>query len=236
MISLVGGLRRRQRISFKAAAGGSSGPAFRSISSSESVTTTLTVSMPAGVASGDVLVMQVAQHVDQKIGGFVSTPSGWTARQTSSGSGNNEFQTNVFTKTAGSSESSVVFSGMAGNLISTATVVAVSGATAVDVAGAMNFNITPPNFVAASVTTTTSNGLLIGMWVRPGAGGHGLNFTMPESMTTRSNFRSSASGNNIDICTAFATQTLTASGATGTRTATFTGNSYLPTATLLAVK
>lgn len=234
MISLVGGLRRRQRISFLAAPA-ASGPAFRSVSTSESISTTLTVTMPTGVASGDVLVMQVAQYVDQKIGGFVSTPSGWTARQTSAGSGNNEFRVQVFTKTAGSSESSVVFSSLTGNYIATATVLAVSSASAVDVAGAMNFNVSPPNYVAASVTTTTSNGLLIGMWTRPSVGGSGNTFTIPASMTARHNAVSSA-GNSIHIHTAFATETLTASGATGTRTATFSGSSYFPTATLLAVK
>lgn len=212
------------------------GPAFRSVSTSESISTTLTVTMPAGVASGDVLVMQVAQYVDQKIGGFVSTPSGWTARQTSAGSGNNEFRVSVYTKTAGASESSVVFSGLAGNYVTTATILAVSGATAVDVAGAMNYSVTPPNYVAPSVTTTTSNGLLIGMWTRPHSSGSGTSFTVPASMTQRSSIRSSTAGYGIDISTAFATETLTASGATGTRTATFSGNSYLPTATLLAVK
>jgi hypothetical protein len=210
-----------------------SGPAFRSVSTSESISTTLTVTMPTGVASGDVLVMQVAQYVDQKIGGFVSTPSGWTARQTSAGSGNNEFRVQVFTKTAGSSESSVVFSSLSGNYIATATILAVSGASAVDVAGAINFNVTPPNYVAASVTTTTSNGLLIGMWNRPAISG--TSFTVPASMIERSNVKSSAA-NSIYIYTAFATETLTASGATGTRTATFSGSSYFPTATLLAVK
>lgn len=235
MISLVGGLRRRQRISFKAAPGGASGPAFRSIATSDSITTSLTATMPAGVASGDVLVMQVAQYVDQKVGGFVSTPAGWTARQTTAGSGDNEVQVSVFTKTAGASEPSVVFTGLTGNYVSTATVLAVSGATAVDVAGAMNYN-TPPNYVAPSVTTTTSNGLLIGMWSRTQTSSSGGTFTVPASMVERSNAQTVSAGNGLHLHTAFATETLTASGATGTRTATFPGSAYVKTATLLAVK
>jgi hypothetical protein len=228
MISLAGGLRRRQRISFLAAPA-ASGPAFRSISTSESVSTTLTVTMPASVASGDVLVMQVAQYVDQKIGGFVSTPSGWTARQL--GTLDNEFRAAVFTKVAGASESSVVFTGLSGNYISTATVLAVSGASAVDVAGTMSIT----NFVAPSITTTTTNGLLVGMFARTHTSSSGQSFTVPASMIERSNAESS-SGNNVHIHTAFATETLSASGATGTRTATFPGSAYLKSATLLAVK
>jgi hypothetical protein len=235
MISLVGGLRRRQRISFKAAAA-ASGPAFRSIATSDSITTSLTATMPAGVASGDVLVMQVAQYVDQKIGGFVSTPAGWTARQTSAPSGNSEVQVSVFTKTAGASESSVVFTGLTGNYVSTATVLAVSGAASVDVAGAMNYNVSPPNYVAPSVTTTTSNGLLIGMWSRTQSSSSGGAFTVPASMVERSNAVTVSAGFGLHIHTAFGTETLTASGATGTRTATFSGSAYLKTATLLAVK
>jgi hypothetical protein len=227
MISLVGGLRRRQRISFKAAAA-ASGPAFRSVSTSESITTTLTVAMPAGVASGDVLVMQVAQYVDQKVGGFVTDPVGWTARQFITI--DNAVRVKVYTKTAGAAESSVVFSGLAGNYVSTATVLAVSGAASVDVSGTMQ----PYGFVAPSVTTTTANGLLIGMWSRTASTGSGQDFGLPGSMTERSNEQSATSGYHIH--TAFATETLTASGATGTRTATFAGSAYVQTATLLAVK
>jgi len=232
MISLVGGLRRRQRISYKPPAGGASGPAFRSISTSQSTTMTMTVAMPAGVASGDVLVMQVAQYVDQKFGGFVNTPAGWTERQLLTI--DNEFRTIVFTKVAGASETSVVFTGLVGNYISSATIMAVSDATAVDVAGTM----AAYGYVAPSVTTTTSNGLLIGMFTRIDGTSSTDSFTVPASMTQRSNNRSNQGGVGLRIWSAFATETLTASGATGTRTATFPPSDTAPfkSATLLAVK
>jgi hypothetical protein len=231
MISLVGGLRRRQRISFLAAPA-ASGPAFRSISTSQSTTMTMTVTMPAGVASGDVLVMQVAQYVDQKFGGFVSTPSGWTARQVQTI--DNETRAAVFTKVAGAAETSVVFTGLVGNYIASATIMAVSDATAVDVAGTMQTY----SYVAPSVTTTTSNGLLIGMFTRIDGTSVTDSFTVPASMTQRSNNRSNQGGVGLRIWSAFATETLTASGATGTRTATFPPSDTAPfkSATLLAVK
>jgi hypothetical protein len=213
-----------------------SGPAFRSISTSQSTSMTLTVAMPAGVASGDVLVMQVAQYVDPKFGGFVSTPAGWTARQTSAFSGNNEGRTSVFTKVAGASETSVVFTGLVGNYVSTATVLAVSNATAVDVAGSMDYVQTFPNYVASSVTTIASNDLLIGMWSRIQGDASTNSFTVPASMTQRSNNKSASGGVGLNCWTAFATQALAASGATGTRTATFPDSAFWMTATLLAVK
>ena len=208
------------------------GPAFRSISTSNSDTTSLTVTMPAGVSSGDILVMQVAQFRDPKSGSYVTTPAGWTARQNSSDNGSSEFRVFVFTKTAGASESSVVFSPINNNFMITATVLAVSGATSVDVAGVMEYSGT---YVAPSVTTTTSNTLLIGMWARSYFDSVALRFTVPGSMAERSN-NGFAGSIGYRWFTAFATETLTASGATGTRTATFPNASGGKYATLLAVK
>jgi len=212
--------------------GGGGGPAFRSISSAGNVVNVVTCSMPTGVTTGDILVAQVCETIDNKAGGFGTAPAGWTARQTSAGDGNNQIRTSIYTKTAGASESAFVWTGAANVYASTVTVMAVSGAASIDVVGVMNNpNDYSGSYVAPSVTATGSSSLLIGMWST--TGGPSPSWTAPASMTRRSNFVH-APLNSWN--TSFATQTLSASGATGTRTATNTataGNKY---ATLLAVK
>ena len=207
--------------------GGGGGPAFRSISSAGNVVNVVTCSMPTGVATGDILVAQVCETIDNKAGGFGTAPAGWTARQTSALDGNSQIRTSVYTKTAGASETAFVWTGAANVYASTVTVMAVSGAASIDVVGTFSNSDT----VAPSVTATGSSSLLIGMWST--TSGPSPSWTAPASMTRRSNFVHAPSNS---WNTSFATQTLSSSGATGTRTATNTataGNKY---ATLLAVK
>jgi hypothetical protein len=102
---------------------------------------------------------------------------------------------------------------------------AVSGATAVDVVGATAEGA--GGFVAPSVTTTTATDLLI---YAAGQAGSDVAVTKPASMTQRANATPPVPHFRMLI----ATETLTASGATGTRTAT--GNSTRNVSLLIAVK
>jgi hypothetical protein len=182
--------------------------------------------MPAGVASGDILVMQVYFHFDAKSGTFATAPSGWTSRGAASNSSGDGYGWFIYTKTAGASESSVTQTGtnwFCGSM----SILAVSGATDVDVVGSVAGGL-----VASSITTTTSPDLLVGLWAagnittsRP--------ITSPASMTSRA---TSTVTNTWAITQQVATETLTATGATGTRTATSTGSINYPWSFLLAVK
>jgi len=91
-------------------------------------------------------------------------------------------------------------------------VMAVSGATAVDVVGSTAQGYTV-GYVAPSVTTTTATDLLI---FAGGQAGSSQAATKPASMTERANTTPTIPHFRMLI----ATETLTASGATGTRTAT----------------
>jgi len=207
MISLVGGLRRRQRISYKPPAGGASGPAFRSISQGQSTTGAFTMAVPTGAASGDQLLMFVQVFGDSK-GYTAGSPSaGWT--QIAFNDTYHPFAPcntfAVYKRTATASESTYSWSGGANWYNGMGFVMAVSGATAVDVVGAM-----PASYVAPSVTTTTATDLLV---YACGQGSSAFAMTKPASMTERVNTTPTIE----HFRTVIATQTLTASGATGTR-------------------
>ena len=228
MISLVGGLRRRQRISFKAAAAGSSGPAFRSISQGQSTTGAFTMAVPTGTASGDQLLMFVEVEADYK-GYFFGSPSaGWT-QIAFNDTFRVEYPSNTFAvykRTATASESTYSWSGGSSWYNGMGFVMAVSGATAVDVVGSTAQGYTV-GYVAPSVTTTTATDLLI---FAGGQAGSSQAATKPASMTERANTTPTIPHFRMLI----ATETLTASGATGTRTAT--GASAYNVSLLIAVK
>lgn len=208
-------------------AASSSGPAFRSVATTTTTTSTMTCAMPTGVASGDVLVMQIVIFYDAKSGTLPSAPVGWAVRG-SDGSGSGDgWYWRVLTKTAGASETSVAQAGtnwFAGSM----SILAVSNASAVDVVGAAGGN----TLVAPSVTTTTANGLLIGSWMTAKIGAP-RPIIAPASMTSRT---TTEVANTWHLTTQVATQTLTASGATGTRTATDSGAANYHECMLLAVK
>ena len=228
MISLVGGLRRRQRISFKPAAGGASAPAFRSISQgSSSSLGGFTMAVPTGTSTGDQLLMFVEVEGDAKGYTFGAPSAGWT-QIAFNDTFRVEYPTNTFAvykRTATASESTYSWSGGANWYSGMGFVMAVSGATDVDVVGATAGGA--GGFIAPSVTTTTSTDLLI---YAAGQAGSGVSVTKPASMTQRANATPPVAHFRMLI----ATETLTASGATDTRTAT--GDSTRNVSLLIAVK
>jgi len=205
----------------------SSGPAFRSASNTTTTSSTMTCAMPAGVASGDILVMQTVIFFDAKSGSAPSTPVGWTVRGSDGSASGDGWQWRVLTKTASAVETSVTLVGtnwFAGSM----SILAVSNAAAVDVVGAAGGN----TLVAPSVTTTTATDLLIGSWMSAKIGSP-RPITAPASMTSQV---TTEVANTWHLTTQVATQTLTASGATGTRTATDHGAANYHECILLAVK
>ena len=206
MISLAGGLRRRQRISFLAPPA-ASGPAFRAASSTTTITGSgsnygFTLAMPTGTVAGDVLIVQVYFLYDSKSGAVGNAPAGWTERGTGD-AGAPHVVWRTYSRVATGSDSFVWSSGVNwfdGILV--AGMISVSGGTAVDVAGTRATNRTAP-----SLTTTTAPTLLVGLW-----NNQGNSVAAPASMTARMNVNM-IGGPSLVI----GTEPLSVSGATGTR-------------------
>jgi len=206
--------------------GGGGGPAFRAASSTTTTSSTMTCAIPTGTAAGDILVLTYWYWYDAKAGSPAAVPTGWTQRAFDYSDSGDAWRYAVYTKTAGASESSITQTGtnwLAGQM----NMIAISGGTAVDVVGTLSNS----GGVASSVTTTTSTDLLVGTWMaiqiataRP--------ITAPASMTSRV---TTSVTNTVAFTSNVATQTLTASGATGTRTATTAGTPTIYSL-LLAVK
>jgi len=196
---------------------GGSGPAFRASSTAASASGSITVSAPTGTSSGDQLILVYRSFYDTKSGAAGSLSStGWTlvtAPTTYAGIG---FA--VYRKTAGASETSYVWNSGSNWTTGNLSVIAVSGASAMDVTGTLSSNLTAP-----SVTTTTTSDVLVYV---------GSESTYapatPSGMTSRVSYANPA---GVKI----ATQTLTASGGTGSRDGTigFPASAY---SILLAVK
>jgi len=206
---------------------GASGPAFRSISQGTSTLGTFTMAVPTGTASGDQLLMFVEVEADYKGYTFGAPSAGWT-QIAFNDTFRVEYPANTFAvykRTATASESTYTWSGGANWYGGLGFVMAVSGATAVDVVGATAEGA--GGFVAPSVTTTTATDLLI---YAAGQAGTDVAVTKPASMTQRANATPTPAYFRMLI----ATETLTASGATGTRTAT--GASDRNVSLLIAVK
>jgi hypothetical protein len=216
-------------------AAAASGPAFRSVATTTTTSSTMTCAMPAGFAAGDILVMQVNIGADAKTGnpGYSGAypPPGWTTRAAFDNFSGDLFVMDVFTKTATGSETSLTWTGGANWNAGTMSIMAISGATAFDVVG------TPSGLVASSVTTTTASDLLVGCWFNWSSSFYGLGtLTKPASMTQRSNLNVFGAPNSVYLNSLMSTETLSASGATGTRTATVGNTLAYQMGVLLAVR
>lgn len=187
----------------------SSGPAFRSISQGQGTVGTWTIPVPTGTASGDQLLMFTQVQYDYK-GYTLGSPGGLWTQIAFNDSFVFFYQSNAFIvhkRTATASESTFTWSGGANHYAGMSFVVAVSGATAVDVVGAF-----PTSRTAPSVTTTTSTDLLL----YAVASADAYSIVGPTGMVQRAN----AAPTPAVFQTSISTETLTATGATGTRTVT----------------
>jgi len=201
-----------------------SGPTFRAASSTTTITNTsgngFTLTAPTGTTVGDVLIVQMFVEIDSKSGVVGTTPAGWTQRGTGDDTQYGFLPWRTFSRVATGTDS-LVWSGGANWTGGTlqAAMIAISGATAVDVAGSVATNATAP-----SVTTTTAPTLLVGSYFAF------VNSTAPPaSMTSR------VTVTRIGASIVMATESLAASGATGTRVSP-TASVQLRYSQLIAVK
>jgi hypothetical protein len=180
---------------------------FRSASGTDTTGSTLTIAAPSGVAQNDVLVAAV--YWDGSGKPSISPPTGWhLVRQDGS---SRDQQVAIYYTVAGAtapanyswtSSKSQALTG----IISDYT--GVNTSNPIDVQGGATGTST--NAAAPSVTTSTSNDLLIGVW---SAWNGNLTLSPPSGMTARFGF-----SNNDPIT--LADKSIGASGSTGTQTET----------------
>lgn len=205
-------------------------PTFRSSSLVESPTTNWTINAPSGTSAGDILVMVVTIYIDFKSGIYGSlASSGWTERASKVlVTGGFDYQRFwVYTKTAGASETSYSWTGGANwggtNCVG---VLSIAGGTGIDVVGSASYGTTAATAIGASITTTASPELLVFA-----SGSIGMSYIAASPMTTRIKNTTSVQGGIFA-----ATQTLSATGATGNRSFTSFGDGYPASSMLLSVK
>lgn len=196
------------------------GPAFRAASSTTTITGGggFTLTSPTGTTVGDVLIVQMWVQYDYKSGSVGTAPAGWTVRGTGDDGNYPYLPWRTFSRVATGTDSFVWTAGTNWEVLD-AAMIGVSGATAVDVAGTRTLTA-----IASSVTTTTSPTLLIGLFsVKESS------VAAPTSMTARSTV--TQTNHSLVI----ATETLSATGATGTRTCP-TASASVRYSQLIAVK
>jgi hypothetical protein len=183
------------------------GPTFRSASSTTTFTgsesLSFTLPIPTGVVAGDLLIVQMYINADFKSFSAGTAPAGWTERGKEDDVNYPWLPWRTYSRIATGSDS-FVWTGGNNWFTLAAAMIAVSGATAVDVVGTRAVSAT-----AASVTTTTSPTLLVGLFAVLESA-----IAAPASMTSRINVASSVGGSRALV---IATEALAASGATGTR-------------------
>ncbi|MBK8188816.1 MAG: hypothetical protein IPK79_00015 [Vampirovibrionales bacterium] len=167
------------------------------------VNATITVNAPTGVIDNDVLIATVAHS-----GGTLSTPAGWTAVRTVTGSG---VTLATYRRVASSEPANYTWSLDSADTIA----VAIAAYTNVDTAAPIDAhdgqaNASSTSMTAPAITTTETDTVLLFVG---GAAGN-VRATVPGGMTELVDTGTGAASVYV------ASQTLSAAGSTGTRTAT----------------
>ena len=201
-------------ISYVAAASNASGGQVSSI----------VINRPAGTAANDLLVAALAQDG----AGTISAPAGWVQRLASNGT--RLPQLVIFTKVATGSEAasytftSTVSQEFAGGIMSYR---GVDTTSPID-ASAISANAASTSSLAPSITTTTTNTVLVAFWACADA-----DITPPGTMTVPFNAVAGSGASSVNVAGAYQTQA--AAGATGSRTAALQ-NSLVSNGAMLALR
>ena len=193
-------------------------PQVRSSSSNAgNAVTSLAIAKPAGTVQGDLLVATVAHQSGSNRN--MTPPAGWTAIPGTDVFEGSNARIHGWYRVAGASEPdsyTFTLTGGSDGRDTAGGIMAISGAnqaTPINVSNGQSNGSTPSSSLpAASITTTVPNTLLI----YAGSGSTAATYTAPGNMTER--FDRTTSG-TYKISVEAATQPLTNSGATGTRTA-----------------
>jgi hypothetical protein len=206
---------------------------FRSATSAALLSvTSITINTPSGVTTNDVLIAQIGYHRDATQAS-ITAPSGWTLARADSWTGQMWTQSIYYHVVTGTEPAGYTWTVSVADQLA-GTIVAYSG---VDTANPINANAGQNNnqgtsISAPSVTPTSNNSVLLWFYGIKSVG----TITPAAGQTTRAS-ASTATGNptsnNADIIVAEESQTTAA--ATGTRTATLSGNSQYSTGSVVAL-
>jgi hypothetical protein len=189
-----------------------------------------TVTKPAGTVSGDLMIVLVFSDTDANAS-FLTAPSGWSQSGTTK-SVTNVGQSKVFTKVAGGAEPSTYSFGaddFSSGVFIAITVTGQDTTTPVNVAPTWNSSTTAgqSSQVAPAISPTVANCLLICGW--SSANSTTASYTPASGMTEMQDSWSGWQFASADY------QALTATGTTGTRTATGTAGGNGWTSVSLAI-
>lgn len=155
-------------------------------------------------AAGDLMVLFVG-------GDTPNTPSGWTLRHSVTGGATDGIR--LYTKESTGAEASVTITIQ---FVTVGVVCYVFSAKDYDVSAGGNESGSGTTILAPDVTATTSSGILVSAWATNSENGV---ITPPVSMTGVTQVRGTGDSGFTQMRTAY--EQLLTSGATGTRTATF---------------
>ena len=192
----------------------------------------ITVNKPAGTVSGDVMLASVA--VVPNTAAVNTPPAGWTLLLSTNQTSTNTSRLYTYYKVAGAAEPASYSWTLSGG--NTGVVAAVSSYYGVDTTAPIDASAAQATaklltHTAPSVTTTVTGDMLITVHEFASA----RNWTPPAGMTERVD-RASRGKNNDGVSLELNTQLLLAVGATGTRTATASGNGDFGAAHTIALR
>lgn len=205
------------RHAYRPASGGASTPAYvnHTAVSSSSNATNVTINVPAGISNGHLLLTAIS------IGGnaaFVA-PSGWTQIYVNQNSGGS---VGVWYRVASSEPASYNWSWGGGNSRRysgyTVGYSGVDTTTPIDASGGQSVGGSATPITAPSISPTSTGTLLLFI----AGAGNGVTYTQDAAMSERLDLWGSSGGSGSSVT--LAEQQLSASGPTGTRTATASDN------------
>jgi hypothetical protein len=193
----------------QAAAGGvaSDPPTHVGSSSNSTGTTTLSLSKPAGVASGDMML--VAIYTGDAASASITPPSGWTELRTYAP--NSFFRFSVFYRVAGASEGAS-YSFTVGDVDTVGAISAYRGGETGAPASTISTGLSGTSLAAPSITTTEANTMIISIVGGDEGAASAKSWTPPSGVTERSDRYLGS------LSLAVGDFTQASAGATGTKT------------------
>ncbi len=195
---------------------------------SSAKTTSLTLTRPAGLAAGDVMIAAIAQDKS----GSWTPPAGWTVVHTSNGT--QEPRLVVWRRLAGAAEPATYLFNSDKNEEASGGITAYRGVdgSAPVAASAIQANPAVPGVaisIAPSISPAPINTMLVAVWAT-----ENVAITAPGTMTESIGVMAGKGAGAINILSAYQTQA--ASGATGPRVATLSATNKRSNAVLIALR
>jgi len=202
--------------------------------SATSQTTTITITKPTGVVSGDVMLVNITSN-----NGSAASLLGWTSLGTGIFNGSNLHATVLYRVAGGSEPASYIFSLGAGANDAVGTIVAFSGVdntTPIDATGTMGLSVANGGTATAPGITTTTASAAVVMFANQSDNRNytGWTTTSPGGLTEIAEFEWTNGSQDMSVGAAWATKA--SAGATGNGTVTLEDNNDRWAAMLVALR